>query len=106
MNAAESSKIVQNSDKEISLTILQRISKSDKAAVENCIDAYGNLVWAMAKKFTASPEEAENAAQEIFIEVWKHACHCDPSKTDETDFIASIAYRYLLKRALNQSLQT
>ncbi len=49
-----------------SLTILQRIKNKDRTAVQDCIDAYGNLVWAMARKYTASTDEAEAATQEIF----------------------------------------
>ena len=103
-NNAKKSQGVQSDKNEISSTLLQRISNADKTAVESCINAYGNLVWAMAKKFTSSNADAENAVQEIFLEVWKFASHCDSSKTEESDFVKLVAYRYLLKRALNQSL--
>ncbi len=80
-----------------SSAILQRVAKADQAAVKSCIDAYGNLVWALAKKFTASQEEAETATQEIFLDIWKYAASCDSSKTDERTFIVLIAYRRLIK---------
>ena len=49
------------------LTILQRLVEKDKTAVTDCLDAYGNFIWALARKFTASSEEAEAAAQEILL---------------------------------------
>ena len=70
-----------------SLPILQRVADADKAAVESCIDAYGGLVWALAKKYTDSLEDAETATQEIFLDIWTHAGRCDASKTEERTFM-------------------
>lgn len=82
-----------------SSTVLQRVARSDRAAVQDCLDAHGALVWAMAKKFTSSREEAETFTQEIFLEIWKCAARFDPAKCGETDFIASLALRQLIRRA-------
>ena len=79
------------------LTILQRIMKKDKTAVVDCVDAYGNFIWALAKKFTASREEAEAAAQEIFTDIWRYSEHVDNSQSAERDLIALIARRRLIK---------
>lgn len=81
-----------------SLPILKRVANADKTAVKNCIDAYGNLVWALAKKYTDSPEEAETAAQEIFLDIWKYAGRCDSTRFDEAAFVFLIAKRRLIKR--------
>ncbi len=53
-------------------TILRRIAEKDKTAVKDCIDAYGNFIWALARKMTASREEAEAATEEIFIDIWRY----------------------------------
>lgn len=79
------------------LTILQRIGENDKTAVKECIDTYGNLIWALAKTFTASNEEAETAAQEIFIDIWQNAERFYQSQTSEKLLIAQIALRRLIK---------
>ena len=89
-----------------SLTILQRIAEADKSAVEECLDKHGNLVWALAKKFTDSIEEAETATQEIFLDIWKCAKRFDSSKHEETDFIILIVCRWLFKRKMNLSLDS
>jgi len=80
-----------------SLTLLQRIAKNDRTAVKNCLETYGNLVWAMAKKFTDSTEAAEQAAQEIFIDIWRYAGRFDSAKATEINFIALIAQRRLIE---------
>ncbi|MBA2334856.1 MAG: hypothetical protein M3449_01245 [Acidobacteriota bacterium] len=48
-------------------TILRRIAEKDKTAVKDCIDTYGNFIWAWARKLTASREEAEAATEEILL---------------------------------------
>lgn len=78
--------------------ILNRITAADKSAVGECLDKYGGLVWAMAKKFTASTEEAETAVEEIFLDIWKYAGRCESNGFDETTFIMLIAYRRLKKK--------
>jgi len=79
------------------LTILQRIAEKDKTAIKDCFDTYGNFIWALAKKFTASTEEAEAAAQEIFIDIWRYAECDDKTQFTEKLLIALIARRRLIK---------
>ena len=78
------------------LTILQRIARKDKTAVADCIAVYGNLIWALAKKFTASPEAAETATQEIFLDIWRFTERADQPTGHEKLLIALIACRKLL----------
>lgn len=77
-------------------TILQRIAENDKNAAVELINSYGNFVYSLAKKFTYTHEDAEDATQEIFLELWKHAGRYDPQKSSEIGFIALIAKRKLI----------
>lgn len=81
-----------------SFSILHRIAKSDRTAVKDCIDTYGGLVWTLAKKFSASTEEAETAVQDIFLDIWRYAGRWDSKKCAENMFIGLIARRCLIKR--------
>jgi RNA polymerase sigma-70 factor (ECF subfamily) len=45
-----------------------------------------------------SREDAEDAVQEIFINLWKSAPRFDPGRATETTFIAMIARRRLIDR--------
>ena len=79
------------------LTILQRIGNKDKTAVKDCIDTYGNFIWALARKFTASTEEAEAATQEIFTDIWRYSERADKTHSAESVLIALIARRRLIR---------
>lgn len=78
--------------------ILQRIANGDAAAVRDCLDKYGGLVWSIARKMLRNSDEAEDAVQEIFIDVWKNAERFDESRSSETTFIAMIARRRLIDK--------
>jgi RNA polymerase sigma-70 factor (ECF subfamily) len=83
-------------------TILQRIAKDDKAAVQECLKTYSGLVWSLARRMSSTTEDAEDAVQEIFIDIWKNAARFDPAQASETTFIAMIARRRLIDRLRRQ----
>lgn len=80
------------------LGLLQRTAKGDAASVRECIDRYGGLVWSIARKLTFTEAEAQDAVQEIFVELWRCADRYDPTIASETAFVATIARRRLIDR--------
>lgn len=78
--------------------ILKRIASGDKSAVQDCLTTYGGLIWSLARRMSPNPEEAEDAVQEIFIDVWKNAARFDETQASETTFVAMIARRRLIDR--------
>jgi RNA polymerase sigma-70 factor (ECF subfamily) len=77
-------------------SILQRIARSDAAAVEACVDRYGGLVWSLARRLCPRGEDPEDAVQEVFLALWKGAAQFDPEKGDESTFVAVVARRRLI----------
>ena len=77
-------------------SILERVARGDSQAVEECLDRYGALVWSLARRHAPSQEQAEDAVQEIFIDIWKSAGRYDATKASEAAFIAMIARRRLI----------
>lgn len=101
MTASATRTIQEINQRTIPLSLFQRIAGKDKTAVKDCIDTYGNFIWALARKFTASTEEAETATEEIFLDIWRYAGRFDSTKFDEAAFIALVAHRRLIKRLQN-----
>lgn len=86
-------------------SILKRIASNDKTAVEECLSKYGNLVWSIALNFLHSRTEAEDAVQDIFIDIWKYAGRFDAEKSGESHFISLIARRRLIDRLRKSNRQ-
>lgn len=82
----------------MSQSLLERIAAGNAGAVKECMDAYGNLVWALARRLSASAADAEDATQEIFLDIWKSAGRYDSSLASEAVFITTIARRRLIDR--------
>jgi len=84
-------------------TTLERIARGDQSAVQDCIDRFGNLVWSLARRLSGNQSDAEDAVQEIFVDIWRSAARYDPSLASEATFIAMIARRRLIDRRRRQS---
>lgn len=89
----------------VSDSVLQRIASGDQSAVDDCMSQYGNLVWSMALRLTTSRTDAEDATQEIFVDLWRNASRFDSSKASEAGFIAMIARRRLIDMRRRQGRQ-
>jgi len=82
----------------MSSSVLQRIANGDSAAVRECIDEYGALIWSLARRLTRTPSDAEDATQEIFLDIWRSAARFDAAQGSVKVFIAMIARRRLIDR--------
>lgn len=78
--------------------ILKRIANGDQNAVQDCLKAYGGLVWSLARRMLRNTDDAEDAVQEIFVDLWKNAARFDASQSSETTFVAMIARRRIIDR--------
>lgn len=79
--------------------LLHAASRGDPAAIRSCIDTFGSLVWSLARRASPTREDAEDAVQEIFLDLWKSAARYDASVASEVAFVATIARRRLIDRA-------
>ena len=78
--------------------ILKRIADGDQNAVQDCLKAYGGLVWSLARRMLRNTDEAEDAVQEIFVDIWRNAGRFDAEQASETTFVAMIARRRLIDK--------
>lgn len=89
----------------MSPTVLQRIASGDAAAVRECMDQYGALVWSLARRMSRTAADAEDATQEIFLDIWRSASRYDASQASDKVFIATIARRRLIDRLRKRSAE-
>lgn len=78
--------------------LLPRIARGDADAVEQCIDRYGGLIWTLARRLSPTIADAEDAVQEIFIDLWKNAERYRSDVAEESTFVALLARRRLIDR--------
>ena len=90
----------------MSSSVLQRIASGDSAAVRECIDQYGPLVWSIARRLSRTPADAEDAAQEVFLDIWRSASRFDASQGSDKVFIAMIARRQADRSAAQDQRRT
>lgn len=79
--------------------ILQRISSGDATALSDCIDAYGPLVWGVARRRIPDVHDAEEAVQDVLAAIWEHASRFDPERGSEKTFVMTLARRRIIDRA-------
>lgn len=80
------------------MSLLERVAEGDSAAVNECIDRYGGLVWSLARRLCPDRIEAEDAVQDVFISLWRSAERYNSELGSEATFIAMIARRRLIDR--------
>lgn len=78
--------------------VLGRLANGDARAMQDLIDGYGGLIWSLALRFCPTRDDAEDATQEIFTDLWKSAHRYREQRASERVFISMIARRRLIDR--------
>ena len=78
--------------------LLLRLAEGEADAAQAVIRAYGGLVWSLALRFCRTRDDAEDAVQEIFTDLWKSAHRYRSSRAPERVFVTMIARRRLIDR--------
>lgn len=76
--------------------LLPHVVAGDDRAARECVERFGGLVWSLARKYTPSTADAEDAVQDIFLDLWRSAPRFDPERSSEAAFVAMIARRRLV----------
>lgn len=79
-------------------SILERVAAGDPAAVNECLERYGDLVWSLARRYLRNAADAQDAVQDIFIDIWGSSARYDRNIASEVAFISTIARRRLIDK--------
>jgi len=82
--------------------ILPRVAKNEPGAASECIARYEGLVWSLVRRFCRNRADAEDAVQDVFIEIWRSAGRYNPLLASEATFVGVIARRELIDRCRTQ----
>ena len=83
---------------ELLAPILPRVAQGETNAIDECIDRYGGLVWSIACRLSPSTTDAEDAVQEIFVDLWRNAGRFRENLGAEATFVSVLARRRLIDR--------
>lgn len=79
-------------------SVLVSLAGGDPGAMDALNERYGRLIWWMARRWNRHQADAEDAVQEIMLDIWKSAASFDPSLGREETYISVIARRRLVDR--------
>ena len=85
---------------------LQLLARGDAAGGRACADCFGPLVWSIALRVCRDRTDAEDATQDVFMELCKSAGKYDASLSTPRAFVAMITRRRLIDRARSQRRHT
>jgi RNA polymerase sigma-70 factor, ECF subfamily len=87
-------------------TLFERLASGDRTAARDCLRQFGGLVWSLAIRRSPNQADAEDAVQEIFLDLWKSAPRFNPAVGTEVTFVAMIARRRLIDRSRRRQRQS
>lgn len=78
--------------------LLPRIAEGHTPSVIAFVARYRGLIWSLARRYTRTREEAEDAVQDVFVDLWRSANRYDALAAPESAFVAMVARRRMIDR--------
>ncbi|WP_255498031.1 ECF RNA polymerase sigma factor SigK [Nakamurella sp. PAMC28650] len=73
-------------------SLLQRVSGGDQPAFAALYERFSPRVFGLANRILRDPSQAEEVAQEIFLEIWQRASRFDRTRGTATSWIMTITH--------------
>ncbi|HET8631395.1 MAG TPA: sigma-70 family RNA polymerase sigma factor [Thermomicrobiales bacterium] len=84
--------------------LIARAGEGDQAAFQELVERYQGAVYNLAYRMLGAPEEAEDAAQEIFVRIYRQLARYDRSRKFST-WVLAIATNYCIDQLRRRRLQ-
>lgn len=78
--------------------ILIDVAAGKPAAVEACLRHFTGPVWSLARRYLHNDSDAEDATQDIFVDLWKSSHRFNAELGSAMTFVMTLARRRLIDR--------
>ena len=78
--------------------LLSQAARGDETAFASLYDQLSGPVYGFIRRVIRDPEQAEEVAQEVFLEVWRAATRFDSAKGSAATWVMTIAHRRAVDR--------
>jgi RNA polymerase sigma-70 factor (ECF subfamily) len=78
--------------------LLERVALGETSAFEIIYDEVANSVFGVVRRVLRDPAQSEEVAQEVMIEVWRHATRFDRQRGSAATWIHTMAHRRAIDR--------
>jgi len=86
--------------------LLLAVARGDERAFERLYDLLAPRVYGLARQVVRDPNQAEEVAQEAFVEVWRTAARFDPARGSAAAWVSMIAHRRAVDRVRSEQAAT
>lgn len=86
--------------------LLKACGRSDEAAFAQLYDATASRAVGLAVRVVRDPAQAEEVAQEAFLEIWRTAARFDPAKGSPLGWLLTIVHRKAVDRVRSAEAST
>ena len=72
--------------------LMRRVTLGDEVAFERLYDQFAGRVFGLSRRIVRNPSQAEEVAQEVFLEIWRRASRFDAAKGSATSWIMTLTH--------------
>ncbi|REE95050.1 ECF RNA polymerase sigma factor SigK [Thermomonospora umbrina] len=78
--------------------LIMRVARGDREAFEELYREIAGPVYGLVLRVLRDPQQAEEVAQEVLLEVWRTAARFDPSRAGAMAWVMTLAHRRAVDR--------